>query len=218
MSPTAPKSQAPPTPTATPTAPPTRLSSSDSVRNCQRMSFGLAPTDWRMPISRVRSVTLTSMMFMIPMPPTISDTPATQESSERNAAVVDSRVLMMSSWVVMLKSGESRETSWRLLSSRLICRMVSSRSWSSATAMVMARTRSPRIRAKPKDENFWKTTVIGVYSRLSKSVPPTLPFGAITPMTVSLVVPAVTVCPIGSLSPNSSSASPAPSTATFDLR
>ena len=37
---------------------------------------GFAPTAMRTPISRVLSVTLTSMMFMIPMPPTISDTAA----------------------------------------------------------------------------------------------------------------------------------------------
>ena len=35
----------------------------------------------RMPISRVRSVTETSMMFMMPMPPTTSDTAATPPSS-----------------------------------------------------------------------------------------------------------------------------------------
>ena len=34
----------------------------------------------RMPISRVRSVTLTSMMFMMPMPPTSSEMPATEPS------------------------------------------------------------------------------------------------------------------------------------------
>jgi len=36
-------------------------------------SPGVAPMDMRMPISRVRSVTETSMMFMMPMPPTSSD-------------------------------------------------------------------------------------------------------------------------------------------------
>ena len=45
------------------------------------MSRGLAPTAMRTPISRVRSVTLTSMMFMIPMPPTSSDTAAMLASS-----------------------------------------------------------------------------------------------------------------------------------------
>ena len=34
------------------------------------MSLRFAPNAIRSPISRVRSVTLTSMMFMIPMPPT----------------------------------------------------------------------------------------------------------------------------------------------------
>ena len=34
------------------------------------MSLRRAPTALRMPISRVRSVTLTSMMFITPMPPT----------------------------------------------------------------------------------------------------------------------------------------------------
>ena len=47
-----------------------------STRNCRRMSLGRAPTAMRMPISRVRSVTETSMMFMMPMPPTRSETPA----------------------------------------------------------------------------------------------------------------------------------------------
>jgi hypothetical protein len=37
------------------------------------MSFWRAPMAMRMPISRVRSVTETSMMFMMPMPPTSSE-------------------------------------------------------------------------------------------------------------------------------------------------
>ena len=40
------------------------------MMNCPRMSLRLAPKDLRMPISLVRSVTETSMMFMMPMPPT----------------------------------------------------------------------------------------------------------------------------------------------------
>ena len=39
-----------------------------------------APVAMRMPISRVRSVTLTSMMFMTPMPPTSSEIAATDPS------------------------------------------------------------------------------------------------------------------------------------------
>ena len=37
------------------------------------MSFSVAPTDRRTPISDVRSVTFASMMFMIPIPPTSSE-------------------------------------------------------------------------------------------------------------------------------------------------
>jgi hypothetical protein len=51
------------------------------------MWWGFAPTAMRTPISRVRSVTLTSMMFMIPMPPTSSDTRAMLASSVVNVSV-----------------------------------------------------------------------------------------------------------------------------------
>ncbi len=40
-----------------------------------------APVAMRMPISRVRSVTLTSMMFITPMPPTSSEIAAIEPSS-----------------------------------------------------------------------------------------------------------------------------------------
>ena len=41
-----------------------------SMTNCCMIVRSLAPRALRMPISRVRSVTETSMMFMMPMPPT----------------------------------------------------------------------------------------------------------------------------------------------------
>ena len=56
--------------------PPTRHRATASTRNCRRMSLASAPTAIRRPISRVRSVTDTSMMFMIPTPPTSSETAA----------------------------------------------------------------------------------------------------------------------------------------------
>ena len=49
-----------------------------SVRNCRTMSACRAPMARRMPISRVRSSTVASMMFMMPMPPTSSEMPAMQ--------------------------------------------------------------------------------------------------------------------------------------------
>ena len=45
------------------------------------MSARRAPIALRMPISRVRSVTVTSMMFITPIPPTSSEIAATAPSS-----------------------------------------------------------------------------------------------------------------------------------------
>ena len=67
--------------TTTPMRPPARLSVTASARNCSSTSRARAPSAMRRPISRVRSVTDSSMMFMIPMPPTSSDMPATLASS-----------------------------------------------------------------------------------------------------------------------------------------
>ena len=57
-------------PSKMPMAPPMAEVVPASMMNWLRMSRHLAPRDFRMPISRVRSVTDTSMIFMIPMPPT----------------------------------------------------------------------------------------------------------------------------------------------------
>ena len=59
-----------PMPHRTPSKPPRLVSTAASVRNCQRMRLFRAPMAIFRPISRVRSVTDTSMMFMMPMPPT----------------------------------------------------------------------------------------------------------------------------------------------------
>ena len=55
--------------------PPMSESRTASSKNCRAMSSLRAPIDLRRPISRVRSVTETSMMFMMPMPATTSATP-----------------------------------------------------------------------------------------------------------------------------------------------
>ena len=70
-----------PQPIITPITPPVILIRMASMRNCERISTPRAPTDIRRPISRVRSVTETYMMFMIPIPPTTSEMPAMQASS-----------------------------------------------------------------------------------------------------------------------------------------
>jgi hypothetical protein len=53
-----------------------------------------------MPISRVRSVTETSMMFMMPMPPTISETAAMPASSRV--------MVLLASWAASANSVMSR--------------------------------------------------------------------------------------------------------------
>ena len=60
--------------------PPKQDSTTASTRNCISTSFSSAPMASRVPISRVRSVTDTSMMFMMPMPPTSRLTAATAAS------------------------------------------------------------------------------------------------------------------------------------------
>ena len=52
-----------------------------------------APTALRIPISRVRSVTVTSMMFITPIPPTSSEIAATAPSSVVNVLDVDCAVV-----------------------------------------------------------------------------------------------------------------------------
>ena len=68
------------TPRMIPTVPPVRLSTIDSIKNWLLTADERAPMAMRIPISRVRSVTDTSMMFMMPIPPTSSDTPAIHAS------------------------------------------------------------------------------------------------------------------------------------------
>jgi hypothetical protein len=65
-----------PVPTRMPTMPPATQRTSASIRNCSWMLPRVAPRAMRTPISRVRSVTETSMMFMMPMPPTTRETEA----------------------------------------------------------------------------------------------------------------------------------------------
>ena len=65
-----------PVPSPMPTRPPIMHSTTASIRNWSRMLAWVAPSALRTPISRVRSVTDTSMMFMMPMPPTMSETAA----------------------------------------------------------------------------------------------------------------------------------------------
>ena len=66
--------------------PPTSDMVADSMRNCDMTSLRRAPSALRTPISRVRSVTETSMMFMMTMPPTTSEMAASETKSEEAGA------------------------------------------------------------------------------------------------------------------------------------
>ena len=59
-----------PPPMNIPISPPDTLKTVASIRNCCKISICRAPTAFRNPISLVRSVTDTSIMFIMPMPPT----------------------------------------------------------------------------------------------------------------------------------------------------
>jgi two-component system response regulator HydG len=93
---------APPQASATPTRPPTMHITTASLRNCASTCQGLAPMAMRMPISRTRSLTLTSMMFMMPMPPTSSEmapiTPRPTDSPAPMLAPVSAMLARLTTW------------------------------------------------------------------------------------------------------------------------
>ena len=73
-------------PSIVPTTPPNTDSTTDSVSICAMMSDRRAPSALRRPISRVRSVTTISMMFMMTMPPTTSDSADDADEHREDAA------------------------------------------------------------------------------------------------------------------------------------
>ena len=89
-------STATPLPKRMPATPPRNDIRTDSMRNCTRISLLVAPIALRRPISRVRSVTDTSMIFMMPMPPTKSEIAAMAPNNIDIVFVVLSSVLLRS--------------------------------------------------------------------------------------------------------------------------
>ena len=76
-------------PRIVPMIPPKIDSTTDSVSICAMMSDRRAPSALRRPISRVRSVTAISMMFMMTMPPTTSDSATTPTSTAKMPLVAE---------------------------------------------------------------------------------------------------------------------------------
>ena len=126
------------TPRPMPSRPPMALMTTASSRNWATTSLRRAPTASRTPISRVRSVTVTSITFITPMPPTISETTAMAASSREKvradsccAPSTSLRVIRSkSSWY--LPSG-SRSTPWRSRRKSYTCAFASSMRPSSVT-------------------------------------------------------------------------------------
>ena len=95
------------TPVTLPMRPPRPARRTASARNWSMMSLVKAPSDLRIPISRVRSVTVTSMMFITPIPPMRSVMPATMASRIRNDRAVALPAARRSAALNTLKSGGS---------------------------------------------------------------------------------------------------------------
>ena len=68
------------------------------------MTRGVAPSALRRPISRIRSVTDTSMMFITPIPPTRSEMPAIPPSRTVSVLSTDVAVLTRDVSGMMVKS------------------------------------------------------------------------------------------------------------------
>ena len=73
----------------------------DSTMNCTRMLPFVAPSALRVPISRVRSVMDTSMIFITPMPPTSRLMPAMTAMAR---LMVESISVMLSIRLSMLEA------------------------------------------------------------------------------------------------------------------
>ena len=148
------------------------------MRNWLRMSRLRAPIALRIPISLVRSVTVTSMMFMTPMPPTRSEMAATAPSSTVNTRLVAALVWRSVAWLRTLKSAWlGSEMRWRASRTEVT---------SSWAAVVCFRDAAwTRIWLRLPTPVRWSWTVVrGARATSSWSWGPLVPFLAVTPMTL----------------------------------
>ena len=106
-------------PSKTPNSPPVSEMRTDSMRNWREMTMPVAPTAMRRPISLVRSVTDTSMMFMMPMPATRSEKAAATTRMMVTVSIVEDMVSMISACERIVKSSTASAFSLWLL--RNIC-------------------------------------------------------------------------------------------------
>ena len=165
---------------AMPIRPPNRQMAADSNRNCMRMLRRLAPIAFLMPISRVRSVTETNMMFITPIPPTNSAIPVTSRPMPRTAPTTLLNAPSRESSLLMVKLSSSIGLNLRILRiSPITSNSKSSRSrdCGALTAMSKFMDRRP-----PKDLT---KAVTGIKTWRSRSGPPNVepPCSSSTPIT-----------------------------------
>ena len=80
------------------------------------MSRGRAPSALRRPISRMRSVTETNMMFITPMPPTSSEMIAMPPSITVSVSSTELAAVRIDCWVAIEKSALAAVVIWCVLS------------------------------------------------------------------------------------------------------
>src|SRR5438309_10658389 len=167
-----------PMPRTTPPEAPAVASGVASTRNCRRMSRRRAPSDLRIPISRVRSATAISMMFMMTIPPT------TSEMATRPGRATNSTRL-----ILLQKSSTSSEVSSVKLSSwrgRRRWRLRITACASSMAARISGSDGAFTIRASITPGGFtsrWIGDTAGATTNLSSDIPSRLPRRSATPMT-----------------------------------
>ena len=86
---------------------PIRLSINASIKNCIMITLRPAPMALRIPISLVLSVTDTSMMFIIPIPPTKSEIAAIPPSISCMVWFTLSIVSMTVDWLITVNASSS---------------------------------------------------------------------------------------------------------------
>ncbi len=200
---------------ATPIEPPIRQIADASRRNWRRIERRFAPMALRMPISRVRSVTDTNMMFMTPTPPTNREMPVTAMPIASTTPMTLLKADSSESILLIAKSSSSLGRRRRILR----ISPTTSYSKSASTAPGGALTAMSKLRSWPP--NSRTKVVTGTKIWLSKSGPPkkpALPCFSITPTTRNSERPILIFLLIGSVSPKSCSRMVVPSTQTRRLK
>jgi len=103
-------------PSPMPRRPPVRVRIMASIKNWVMIVLFLAPKALRRPISLVLSVTVTNMIFIIPIPPTTKEMAAIPERRVVKVPVTWEAVLRMSFWDIIIKSAWAGSTNLCLLS------------------------------------------------------------------------------------------------------